>query len=296
MTSNHSIDTVDAAVMRKVEDHYTIGADLGQANDPTAIASIARHESFHVELDEDNEPIWQPDGKPLFRVGYLERMRLGTPYPAVVAHIKGLCRQERYCGNSDLVIDFTGVGRAVYDLFVSEGVNPIGISITGGDAVTRDGSVWRVPKSHLISRTQTLLHEGRLQIQKSLPDASALVAELQNFRAEVSDTGHWRFGAKAGKHDDLVLALAIAVWRASQQAEGIFDFYRKQAAKSDRVPNGRMPPEFLVKLKAPAGVSNIYTAPGRQANVDDEGCVEVWPNEAAALLRAGFTKMEAANG
>jgi hypothetical protein len=40
------------------------------------------------------------------------------------------------------------------------------------------------------------------------------VAELRDFRAEVTDSGYWRFGARAGKHDDLVLAVAIALWRA----------------------------------------------------------------------------------
>jgi hypothetical protein len=35
--------------------------------------------------------------------------------------------------------------------------------------------------------------------------------------AEVTDSGYWRFGARAGKHDDLVLALALAIalWQHS---------------------------------------------------------------------------------
>jgi hypothetical protein len=61
---------------------------------------------------------------------------------------------------------------------------------------------------------QALLDDGRLKIHKGLPDAAGLVEELQNFRAKVTDTGYWRFGARAGKPDDLVLAVAIALWRA----------------------------------------------------------------------------------
>src|SRR5215472_11596013 len=38
--------------------------------------------------------------------------------------------------------------------------------------------------------------------------------ELQDFRMEFTTAGHLTFNARCGKHDDLVLALAIAVWRA----------------------------------------------------------------------------------
>jgi len=41
-----------------------------------------------------------------------------------------------------------------------------------------------------------------------------LVRELQDFRVEFTAAGHLTFNARSGKHDDLVLALAIAVWRA----------------------------------------------------------------------------------
>jgi hypothetical protein len=62
------------------------------------------------------------------------------------------------------------------------------------------------------------LHDGRLQIQKDLPEAPVLKVELEDFRASVTDSGRWTFGARAGAHDDLVLALALALWRASRRA------------------------------------------------------------------------------
>jgi len=39
-------------------------------------------------------------------------------------------------------------------------------------------------------------------------------SDVQDFKAEVTDSGHWTFNARSGKHDDLVLALAIALWRS----------------------------------------------------------------------------------
>jgi hypothetical protein len=46
-----------------------------------------------------------------------------------------------------------------------------------------------------------------------------LVRELQDFRVEYTQNGTMTFNARVGQHDDLVLALAIAVWQASRIAE-----------------------------------------------------------------------------
>ena len=53
-----------------------------------------------------------------------------------------------------------------------------------------------------------------LKILRELDEAETLVRELQDFRTEFTAAGHLTFNARRGKHDDLVLALAIAVWRA----------------------------------------------------------------------------------
>jgi hypothetical protein len=73
-----------------------------------------------------------------------------------------------------------------------------------------DVSLWS--SFELNRRLQALLHSEELRIAKGLPEAGTLVAELQNFRATISDTGYASFGARSGKHDDLVLALAISLW------------------------------------------------------------------------------------
>jgi hypothetical protein len=149
---------------------------------------------------------------PIFQVGHLERVPLGTPYPGVVAHVGRLL--TKLPGHPELVIDFTGVGRPVFDMFVYSGISPTGVLITGGTAETRDDATCSVPKLTLVSRLQALLHEGRLKILRELAEAETLVRELQDFRVEFTAAGHLTFNARTGKHDDLVLALAIAVWRA----------------------------------------------------------------------------------
>jgi len=265
-------------------ERYTIGVDLGQSNDSTAIAVVRKIERF-------------PD-KPIFQVGHLSRVALGTPYPAIVVHVMDMLARPRFRGKSELVIDATGVGRPVLDLFNGYGVTPIGVLITGGTATTRDGPMWHVPKINLVSRLQALLHDERLHIHKDIPDAAALVSELQNFRAEYSDIGYIRFNARSGKHDDLVLALAIALWRAHGDGEASFanwiEYMRRQnGIVSEKVRASRL---AMVKLQRPPSchVSNVQTSKQRNLCVPESGVIELDEEEARSLLQAGWTQIEAA--
>jgi hypothetical protein len=103
---------------------FTVGVDLGQAHDPTAVAVVRK-------VDD------------VFEVGHLERMKLHTTYPSIVTHVDRLMKRLR--GPSELVIDYTGVGRPVYDSFVAYGLSPIGVSITAGDTTIVDGLIYKVP-------------------------------------------------------------------------------------------------------------------------------------------------------
>ena len=82
----------------------------------------------------------------------------------------------------------------------------------------------------LVSRLQALLHEGRLKILRELDEAETLIRELQDFRMEFTAAGHMTFNARSGKHDDLVLALAIAVWRAHRRRQRGMGIPRSDAA------------------------------------------------------------------
>ena len=182
---------------------YTIGIDPGQSIDPTAFAAVR---------------CLQDDAKPIFQCGYLERLPLNTTYPGIVQHARRLFQKQPFLGRAELVLDLTGVGRPVYDLFQNEGLRPVRVTITaGGEETVDDRGIHHVAKMILVSQVQALLHDGRLQIQKDLADAPVLRAELEDFRAAVTDSGRWTFGARAGAHDDLVLALALAVWRANKR-------------------------------------------------------------------------------
>ncbi len=166
-----------------------IGADLGQARDPTALAVAEVH-------------------TPEIHVRHLERLPLGTPYPKVVERIGDLV--DKLPGAA-LVVDATGVGRAVLDQMREAGLEPVPVTITGGRCISFDGDHWRVPKKALLRPLVASTEAGRLKVAKNLPEAEVLLGELQAFQRRITERGHDAFEG-VGEHDDLVIAVALACW------------------------------------------------------------------------------------
>lgn len=205
---------------------WLVSCDLGQSMDPTAICVLE-----HVQgvLDARSEydrhcNIASAPQKPCerFFVRHLERLKLGTPYPVIVQHVKDMLTRPPLCGDDDhakpaeLIIDATGVGRAVADLFEVVGLSPQQVTITAGtDKATNAGlQRWHVPKTVLISQLDALLHTGELKIAAGLTEADAMKGALLDFRRSLSAAGRATYQARANAHDDLLLAVAIATWWA----------------------------------------------------------------------------------
>ena len=152
--------------------------------------------------------------KPSLSVRHLERLLVSTADPRVVKRAQEmLTRQPLSYSQVALVIDYTGIGRPVYYLFVDAWLAPIGMTLTNGDAVHSDGWSFRVPKRDLVAATQAVLQSGRLKIAAGLREAQTLRAELIAFKAKVSLSGQdsdeaWR----ERDHDDLVPATALVCW------------------------------------------------------------------------------------
>lgn len=89
------------------------------------------------------------------------------PYPAQVDAIETLLlRAPLNRLNPRVLVDYTGVGRPVFDMFAGRHALPRaqGVVITGGRDTTRHGPGWSVPKEELVSKLQALLHAGELRI------------------------------------------------------------------------------------------------------------------------------------
>lgn len=195
---------------------FAVGIDIGQAHDPTAICVASKVVTTTLNPAHAAYHKLPP---PRFEVSHLERLRLGMPYPQQVDHLEGLLSRSPLDRlRPRVLVDYTGVGRPVFDMFAGRRSlrRAQGVVITGGRDISSTREGWSVPKGELVSKLQALLHAGDLRIAASLPDAAVLARELQDFRVRFTDAGNATFNAREGAHDDLVLALALAVFGLSR--------------------------------------------------------------------------------
>jgi hypothetical protein len=190
---------------------YIVGCDLGQKRDWTAIPVLAR------------VPLAVPIGgkDTTYQIKHIDRIRR-LSYVDIGRRIRSLV--EKLPGPPPVVIDFTGVGRAVRDVLEELGIRTeiIPVNITSGATVHQEDGVWYVPKRDLVATVAILLESGRLKIGPTVPWAEVLTKELSNFRCKISASGHDSYAAGAapdwrdGSHDDLVLGVALAAWWAER--------------------------------------------------------------------------------
>ena len=193
---------------------YVLGCDLAQVNDYTALVAVERTDT---PLDLSTiRPVGRDFTTRLAIVG-IKRLDRGIAYPDQVPQIAAMLHALPVgWRRTELVVDRTGVGRAVYDIIRRSGIRPlVPVTITAGDSETPDGSGgWRVAKTELVSVISALLHRGDLDIPRDHPLGPLLAQELKSFEVTFTAAGHMTFAAGDGAHDDLVIAAALACWRA----------------------------------------------------------------------------------
>ena len=201
--------------------HFFVGLDLGQMRDHSALAVVERDEIFVGEMDHAT---YERPRARRFRVRYLERLALGTSYPTVVDRVRQVVRQRPLMSRCTLVMDATGVGAPVLDLMrvAGLGCGIVPVNLTGGERESQSGGIWNVPKQALISGLLLMLEKKELALSKRVAAALVLDKELAGMEARVSRSGHFTFGAREGEHDDVVMAAALACWRARWRSEGIW--------------------------------------------------------------------------
>jgi len=195
-------------------ERYLVGVDFGQAQDYTAIAIVKQLKGRAYEIVS------------------LERPPLGTPYNKIVDYIIELLKSPQLSGKfmgqlmghdapvarPELVVDATGCGRPVVDMFkersVGDHAHLVPCTITGGQGVTSSPGFYHVPKRDLATALQVLFQEERIKIADGLEFGPVLTQELLNFKVKINPkTGNDSYEAwRERDHDDLVLAVALACW------------------------------------------------------------------------------------
>jgi hypothetical protein len=219
---------------------YSVGVDLGQANDPTAIAVLQKN------IMPPDTALFAPVGKSpsnrlvegslVYDLVYLKRPKLGTPYDVIARRVADLiCELEPQgafgeLGQVTLSVDGTGVGRGVVDMLDTEfkrrgatskavpRVDFRRVSVTGSQTSlkrpTRSGGYWSVPKHELVFPCVAAFQQGKIRLAKGIKDRDALVNELRNYKRTTNiATGGMQFEPwRESEHDDLLFALCLALW------------------------------------------------------------------------------------
>lgn len=236
LTTHYTQRNGRQAVVNRIERsrHLVVGVDLAQSMDRTAIALIEHlviptgefrvDDSGHCDVADE---YWREE----FIVRELDRLERGLPYGAIVAEIEH--RMQLVDKDADLVIDDTGVGRPVGDLFEAQtNLRPIRVTATSGNDVYRDNeTTYTVPKKTLIASLDGILHNAPsvlgganqkharavIMFRHGLSTEQVVRDELASMRRKLSQSGRATFDAASGKHDDTISAVCLACWWASYQ-------------------------------------------------------------------------------
>lgn len=180
----------------------SIGLDVGRENDPAALAVLhttgtrpGAHRPAWTALDVGNIP-------------------LGTPYQDVARRATSLARDFQQAGYPVVVtIDATGIGSAVVELARDQapGLHIIAVTIGAGRTLTHHGPDQYTVGKHRLTETLQVALEQRGLTLTDTAGARELTEQLRRFARKPRRGGYARHEAGHG-HDDLVLALELAVW------------------------------------------------------------------------------------
>ncbi len=226
---------------------YSVGVDLGQANDPTAIAvlekTVVPPETALFNPVGEGPGNRLVEGTAVYDLVYLKRPKLGTPYDTIASRVADLvCELEPQgafgeLGHCTLSVDGTGVGRGVVDMLRTElrrrgasssavpKVDFRAVSVTGSNTSLKRPEqahgYWSVPKKDLVFPAVAAFQQHRLRVAGGVKDKDALVNELKNYRRKTNiATGNQAFEPwRESDHDDLLFAVCLALWGWQTQAK-----------------------------------------------------------------------------
>jgi len=193
--------------------HNFIGLDLGQRRDHTALAVLSS-----VEWIVGRDPVtynWVKHRE--FRITQLDRIPLGVPY----THVPGLVRQRvleaTRTAKVTIAVDASGPGLPVADLIrhadLPASILPAIITGGGNSKVPIKG-IYYVPRKELVTLLRIAVESRRMKASRSLAMRDEFRDELDNLGAESS--------SDTRGHDDLIFAVALALWAATIRDPSIF--------------------------------------------------------------------------
>ena len=197
---------------------FHVGVDLGKRKNYSAVAVV---EECVWATGEQDRVSYAPVVKKLAMLHYIQRLGKGLEYLQVVEKVQKLLlgpqlRDEEVV----LALDATGVGEPVFEMVQKmywdvqaqrgKWLNLAAVVFTNGQETTWKNYHAFVPKNTLLEGLQLDLELGKLRFPEGLAGLGELQGELRNMNREMGvKQQRW---VSMGKHDDLVMALALAGW------------------------------------------------------------------------------------
>ncbi|MCV6596603.1 MAG: hypothetical protein OIF40_05895 [Mangrovicoccus sp.] len=184
---------------------FWIAADLGQANDYSAVVVI---KDEALPIADDNRVIVGPRER---TVVYADRFR-GVSYVDVVDHLIKLRNAPPFGGKSELVIDGTSIGRVVSDMLWDQSVDHHAVQMTGGqDWNKKNARYVNAGKTFMIENLAVLFAAGELKFAHDLPLRQEIEEDLASFSVQTTAAQNQiitQSRSTAG-HGDLGIALIV---------------------------------------------------------------------------------------
>lgn len=154
---------------------FYAGVDFGKYKDYSVVAVVEK-------VDERLKAV------------HCHRFPLETSYASIIGYVKALCDRWRYIVS--LYADQTGVGEYIVEDMRNAGIPVEGVTFT----IQR--------KEEVLGYLKNVMVEGRL----SIPYDPDLITEMNTEKFNITKDGHITFSHPEGSHDDMLWALALAVY------------------------------------------------------------------------------------
>ena len=184
---------------------YWVGADLGQANDYSAVCVI---KDQALPVSDGNRIVV---GTRERTVVYADKFK-GVSYVDVIDHLIKVRNASPFGGKSELVIDGTSIGRVVSDMLWEQGVDHNAVQMTGGQEWRRSGRYVNASKTLMIDNLAVLFAAGELKFAHDLHLRSEIAEDLASFSTQTTAAGNQIItqSRNASGHGDLGISLIVA--------------------------------------------------------------------------------------
>jgi hypothetical protein len=190
---------------------YWLAADLGQANDYSAVVAI---KDEALPIIDDGKVIVGPRRRSIV---YADRFR-GVSYVDVVDHLIRLRNAPPFAGKTELSIDGTSIGRVVSDMLWDQGVDHKAVQMTGGQEWRKASARYvNAGKTFMVENLAVLFASGDIKFAHDLPLRQEIEEDLASFTVQTTAAQNQIItqSRNATGHGDLGIALIVGAF-ASQ--------------------------------------------------------------------------------